>query len=144
LSQGLSNRGANQIFTGEFEQADASLSESLALARAAGPPFTTCLVLNQLGTLARLRGQFIGRALIQLGRALSEQGELTAAMGVFRDALSGGEASLMGPTLGQLLNWTAAIFSATGEPLRAARLFGAADSIWRASGTTPYPFDDVA
>jgi hypothetical protein len=50
----------------------------------------------------------------------------------------------MGPTLGQLLNWTAAIFSATGEPLRAARLFGAADSIWRASGTTPYPFDDVA
>jgi len=79
-------------------------------------------VLNQLWTLARLRGQaeraaeylresltlgrtleragdrghLIGRALIQLGRALSEQGDFTAAMAVFRDALSGGAVILMG------------------------------------------------
>jgi tetratricopeptide (TPR) repeat protein len=170
LSQGLSNLGANQIFTGQFAQADASLSESLALARAAGQSFTTCLVLNQLGTLARLRSQLeraaeylvesltlgrslerpgdrghvIGRALIQLGRALSEQGDFAAAMAMFAEALSGGEAILMGPTLGQLLDWTAAIFGATGEPVRAARLFGAADSVWLASGTIRYPFDDVA
>jgi non-specific serine/threonine protein kinase len=170
LSQGLSNLGANQMFTGEFEQADASLSESLDLARAAGQPFTICLVLNQLGTLARLRGEperavdylseslmlgrglerpgdrghVIGRALIQLGRTLAERGDHEAAMAVFRDALAGGEAILMGPTLGQLLDWTAASFGATGEPLRAARLFGAADAVWRTSGTVRNPFDDVA
>jgi non-specific serine/threonine protein kinase len=36
LSQGLSNLGANQLFMGQLELADTSLSESLALARAAG------------------------------------------------------------------------------------------------------------
>ena len=32
----------------------------------------------------------------------------------------------------------------TGDPLRAARLFGAADALWRASGATRYPLDDQA
>ncbi|MBV9602192.1 MAG: tetratricopeptide repeat protein [Chloroflexi bacterium] len=170
LSQGLSNLGANQLFMGDFDQAEASLSESLALARAAGEPFTTCLTLNQLGTLAQLRNQYdraqdylreslrvgrtlerpgdrshiVGRALVLLGRALSEQGDFTGAMACFRVALSGGEADLVGPTLGQLLAWTAAVLGATGEPLRATRLFGAADSVWLASGTLRYPFDDAA
>jgi len=62
-------------------------------------------------------------------------------MAVFRDALSGGAVILMGPTPGQLLDWTAAIFGATGEALRAARLFGAADSVWLASSTKRYPFE---
>jgi hypothetical protein len=48
-----------------------------------------------------------------------------AAMAVFRDDLSSGEAILIGPTLGQVLDWTASIFGATGAPLRAARLLGA-------------------
>jgi len=170
LSQGLSNLGTQQMFMGEFEQAGASLSESLALARAAGQPFTTCLVLNSLGTLARLqrqperaaeylresltlsrtlerpgdRGHAVGRALILHGRALTDQEDFAAAIAMFREALSGGEAILAGPTLGQLLDWTAAIFGATGEPLRAARLFGAADTVWLESGTKRYPFDDVA
>ena len=141
LSQGLSNLGANQLFMGEFDQADASLSESLALARAAGQPFTTCLVLNQLGTLARLQKQYeraqeylreslsvgrslershdrshiVGRALVLLGRALSERGDFREAMALFRVALAGGEADLVGPTLGQLLDWTAAVLGATGR-----------------------------
>ena len=127
-------------------------------------------MLNQLGTLARLQKQYeraedylreslsvgrslerphdrshiVGRALVLLGRALSERGDYTEAMTLFRTALSGGDADLMGPTLGQLLDWTAAIFGACGDPLRAARLFGAADSVWVASGAKRYPFDDVA
>jgi hypothetical protein len=126
-------------------------------------------VLNQLGTLARVRGQYeraqdylresltvgrnlersgershiVGRALILFGRALSLQGDFTEALAVLRVALSGGEADLVGPTLGQLLEWTGAVFGATGEPLRAARLFGAADSVWLASGSKRPPFDEL-
>ena len=105
LSQALSNLSANQMLVGDFDQAEESLSESLALARAAGQAFTTCLALNQLGTLAQLRQQYeraqaylresltvgrslersgershiVGRALMLLGRALSEQGDYTEA-----------------------------------------------------------------
>jgi predicted ATPase len=68
LSQGLANLGADQLSMGELEQAGASLSESLALARAASQPFTTCLVLLQLGTLARLRSEY-GPAVAKYGDA---------------------------------------------------------------------------
>jgi hypothetical protein len=51
---------------------------------------------------------------------------------------------LVGPTLGQSLDWTGAVFGATGEPLRTARLFGAADSMWLANGFKRYPFDVLA
>ena len=45
-------------------------------------------------------------------------------------------------TLSQLLDWMAAVFGATGQPLRAARLFGAADAQWLASGAKRLPLDD--
>jgi predicted ATPase/DNA-binding XRE family transcriptional regulator len=171
LAQALSNLGINQQFRGEFEQSNAALSESLALARAAGQPFSVCLALNALGTLARLerqheraaeylresltlartlkrpgeRGHAVGRALVLLGRALAEHGALAEAMVMYRQAFAErSDAHIAGVTLSQLLDWTAAAFGATGEPLRAARLFGAADTQWRASGARRYPFDDVA
>jgi len=166
LAQGLANLGANQLYTGEFEQADEALTESLALARGAGEPFTICLVLNQLGTLAYLRGQHerateflhesltlgrtlerpgdrghvVGRALVLSGRALYEQGRFEEALVFFTHALSG-EAPMVGLTLGQVLDWTAALFGATGEPLRAARLFGAAEGQWLASGAPRYTWN---
>jgi hypothetical protein len=53
------------------------------------------------------RGHVIGRALIQLGRVRFEQGDLEAAMMVFRGAFTGGE-DPVGLDAGQLLVWTAA------------------------------------
>ena len=44
-------------------------------------------------------------------------------------------------TLSQLLDGIASLFGATGQPLRAARLFGAADAQWLASGAKRYPVD---
>src|SRR5207247_8866522 len=116
----------NQSFRGEFERSNAALSESLALARAVGQPFTVCLALNALGTLARLerqheraaeylresltlgrtlerpgeRGHAVGRALVLLGRALAEHGALAEAMVVFKQAFAKrSEAHIAGVTL---------------------------------------------
>jgi tetratricopeptide (TPR) repeat protein len=169
LAYGLSNLGSNQLFGREFDPADANLTESLALARSAGDPNLLCIVLAPLGTLANLQGQHdraiellresvtvgrtvqradhrrfsVGRALMQLGRALFEQGKFDEAMVVFEDALAGPQAPVAGVTLSQLLDGTAAVFGATGQPLRAARLFGAADPQWLASGAKRYPLDDL-
>ena len=122
LAYGLMNLGRNQLFGGEFDPANANLTESLSLARSAGDPNLLCIVLAPLGTLANLQGQHdraiellresvtvgrtvqradhrrfsVGRALMQLGRALFEQGKFDEAMVVFEDALAGVEAGRAG------------------------------------------------
>jgi tetratricopeptide (TPR) repeat protein len=167
LAYGVANLGITHIAMGEFERAESTLADGLALARGAGDPNTLSLVLTSLGTLAMLRGEHqrateylresamlgrtvqrpdmrrnsVQRALVFLGRALSEQGKFEEAMLALEDALAGREAPLGGVTLSQALDWTAAVFGATGQPLRAARLFGAADAQWLASGTKRYPVD---
>jgi tetratricopeptide (TPR) repeat protein len=169
LVYGLANLGINQFAIGDFVRADDTLSEGLALARSAGDANTISVVLTPLGTLATLRGQhdrateflyesatlgrtvhrpdmrrhLVGRALGFLGWALSEQRKFDAAMLVFEDALAGPEAPVAREMLSRILDWTAAIFGATGQPLRAARLFGAAETQWLASGAKRYPVDDM-
>jgi hypothetical protein len=41
------------------------------------------------------------------------------------------------------LEWAAALLGRTGEPLRAATLFGAAEAVWRTSGTTRHPLREL-
>jgi tetratricopeptide (TPR) repeat protein len=169
LAYGLANLGISQLSLGEFDRAHATLTEGLALARGAGDPNATSAVLTPLGALAILQGQHeratdflresvtvgrtveradhrrhqVGRALSFLGRALSEQGKFDEAMLAFEDALAGPVAQVAGMTLSQVLEWAAAVFGATGQPLRAARLFGAADAQWLASSAKRYPVDDL-
>jgi tetratricopeptide (TPR) repeat protein len=168
LAYALLNLGTNQLYSLDFDLANVNLTASLVLARSAGDPTLLCVVLAPLGTLTHLQRQpdraiellresvtvgrtvqradqrrfSVGRALMQLGRALLEQGNFDAAMAVFEDALAGPESPPAGVTLSQLLDATAAVFGATGQPLRAARLFGAADTQWLASGAKRYPIDD--
>ena len=157
--------------TGEFEEAETALTESLELARRSGSTFEICLALHCFGTLARAQGQperattflreslelgrtleravdrgyAVGRALVFLGRALSEQGHVEEAMVVLKEALAELRGSGMaGFTLCQALEWIAPLVATTGDPLRAARLFGAADALWPASGAIRYPPDEQA
>jgi hypothetical protein len=51
------------------------------------------------------------------------------------------ESRLGGQPLADGLDWLAAIEGAVGEPGRAARLFGAADVQWQASGAVRYASD---
>ena len=171
LAMSLGSLGLIQACTREFQQADFALTESLELARGSGSTFVICVALNTFSTLACAqgqserattmlreslalgrtleraadRGQAVGRALILLGRALSEQGHVDEAMVVLKEALAELRGlGMTGMTLAQGLEWIAPLVATSGDPLRAARLFGAADALWRASGATRYPPDEQA
>ena len=130
-----------------------------------------CLTLNLFANLARARGQFerattlsresvvlgrtlerggergniLGRSLVHLGYVLSEQGHVDEAMAIMKEGVAELRGSGMtGFALAQALEWIAPLVAATGDSLRAARLFGAADAAWRASGLTRYSLDDQA
>jgi hypothetical protein len=86
------------------------------------------------------RGYSIVQALVHLGRILTDQGDFGQALEVFKDGLATlREAGLAGATLSYSLDWLAVALARTGDPLRAALLFGAAESQWRASGVIRRP-----
>ena len=103
------------------------------------------LVLGRTLERAGDRGIAVSRALVLLGRALSEQGHVEEAMAVLKEALAELRGSGMtGFTSPRPSSGSPTLVATTGDPLRAARLFGAADASWRASGATRYPLDDQA
>src|SRR5262249_11977910 len=148
LAYGLAHLGSATTYTREFDQAAEALGEAIALARGACDPPAISTVLSHLGILAYFQGQpdrateilrecltiarteqradhrrfSVGRALTYLGRALSEQGKFGEAMEAFEKGVTGPEARVAGVIRSMLLDWTAAVFGATGEPSRAARL----------------------
>jgi non-specific serine/threonine protein kinase len=171
LAQALANLGLTLLDTGELAQAEVVLGEALALARATGDPFALRLALSWCADLARLRGQYvyaagpcresltlarmverasdrgysIVQALFHLGRILIDQGDFGQALVVFKDGLTTlRDVGLAGATLSYSLDWMAVALGRTGDPLRAALLFGAAESQWRASGVIRRPDDVLA
>jgi tetratricopeptide (TPR) repeat protein len=171
LATALGGLGYCKAQLRQFEEAESALTESLDLARRSGSIFVLCLTLNLFGNLARARGQLerattfsresvelgrtlehggergniLGRSLVHLGYVLSEQGHVDEAMATMKEGLAElRDSGMTGFALAQALEWTAPLVAATGDSLRAARLFGAADSAWRASGVTRYSLDDQA
>jgi predicted ATPase len=160
LAYGLAHLGSARTYLREFGRAAEALGEAIFLARGAGDSPAISTVLSHLGMLAYFQGEpdrateilreclttarteqptdhrrfSVGRALTYLGRALSEQGKFGEAMEVFEQGVTGPEARVAGVIRSMLLDWTAAAFSATGQPLRAARLMGAGEAQWLASG----------
>jgi len=51
---------------------------------------------------------------------------------------------LVGNTLGHCLDWLAAVVGATGDPIRAATLFGAAEVVWQTNRVVRSPLDHLA
>jgi predicted ATPase/DNA-binding XRE family transcriptional regulator len=81
----------------------------------------------------------ISRGLCHLGRALFLQGDSAHARQVFHEGLEAiREERLAGHTLADCLDWLAGLVARDGKPEAAARLFGAADAQWQASGAVRY------
>jgi predicted ATPase/class 3 adenylate cyclase len=147
----LNSLGIARNHLGDLDGARPLLAESIAIAREIGNPIRLAAALTNLGQLESAAGDF-DRASQALQEALTidlEQGDLLGAAldrqslalvslragrpGEARDLLSGtfdyvassGNASF----LANILELSAAITAADGEPLRAARLTGAAESI---------------
>jgi tetratricopeptide (TPR) repeat protein len=79
------------------------------------------------------------RGLAHLARAEFLAGDWQSAMADFEAALDlMRTAELAGHSLADCLDWPAAVATAQGRPLKAARLFGAAEAQWRVSGAVRY------
>jgi hypothetical protein len=73
-------------------------------------------------------------ALPCLARAVVEQDDLPQAPALLYETLARmREAGRTGSMLGYCLDWTATVAARAGDPLRAARLFGAAEAEWQAN-----------
>jgi hypothetical protein len=57
LAISLGGSTGDYLVSGEFEKADATAREGLALARTGGEPFALCNALMVLGVTARVRGE---------------------------------------------------------------------------------------
>jgi hypothetical protein len=157
------------VVHGEFEQADATLAEAIAMGRATGDAFSLSWSLLIDGMLSRARRQHdraatslreslaiaksverasyrafaVTRSLVPLGCAESERGASAEARAVFKEALVGmRDSGLTGWLFASCLDWLAAELGRAGEPLRAARLFGAADAQWRRAGARRFPIEE--
>jgi tetratricopeptide (TPR) repeat protein len=170
LAMTLARLGADYTLRGEFERADTILNEALALARRGGEAVTLAGVLNSLGIFATAKQRYedaashlreslgiartvertsyrtytVVNALVLLGRVESKFGACASAISLFEEALVDMRASgLSGVWLGHCLDWLAAALDKAGDPLRAARLFGAADAHWRTVGVArSFPLSD--
>jgi tetratricopeptide (TPR) repeat protein len=167
LALALTTLGINLLFRSDHEGADSVLDEAVALAQAVGNPFALSATLTNLGVLrsaqaqherawplysdalaaARTvertsdRGFSVTRALVHLARAESELGAHDRAMSLFKEGFAVmREYGLAGVVLASALDWIAAEFSRTADPVRAAGLFGAADAQWRRAGSPRFRY----
>jgi non-specific serine/threonine protein kinase len=162
LSQALCSLGIGCAARNEFARAHELFIESLALARTDGDPFSVCgplmfrgmlfyaeaqyeraaehiweaLVVSRTVKRASQRALTLIRTHVQLGHVESKLGAHEQAMSLFREALVlMREIGRVGRMLGYCLESIAAEYGTTGDPLRAAQLFGAADTYGRAIQT---------
>jgi tetratricopeptide (TPR) repeat protein len=142
------------------------LDESLRISRELSDEALVVLALRQLGIVARWQAQYeradallresaekahqlnphrgfqLARSLSNLGRVAYLQGHYEQARILLCQALDvTRESRLGGQPLADGLDWLAAVEGAEGEVTRAARLFGAAEAQWRASGAVRYAPD---
>jgi predicted ATPase len=150
---------------GDFTAARNYLQEGLFQTRRLGDPFNTARLMGCLGELLRAQGDFaeacrldeealailaaagqgsssgIGVTVCNLGNALLRDGKVDRAAAVLADALSIAE------RLGSTIDIAIAVFglagvaAARGEPLRAARLLGAAEAMIKELGARLWPAD---
>jgi hypothetical protein len=166
LAHALATLAVNRIGCGEFGHAEAMLREGRAMAEAGGEPFTMSEVLTDLGILALMQKQYaragaylreslavgrtidrpsyrtyaVVRALHFLGRAEAKLSSSHSASALLKEALAAmRQSGFTGILMGNCLDALAAEAGRSGDPVRAARLFGAADTQWRRTRTGRFP-----
>jgi tetratricopeptide (TPR) repeat protein len=167
LSSAMANLGLAEWVSGDAAQAVVLLEEALVRSRAANAQHTIAITLRNLGLVARSESQFaraamlfkdaaaqelppgwfraysLARSVSCLGRLAYLQDDLQESRGLLRDALQViRQAGITGHALADCLDWQAALEAREGDRVRAARLFGAADTHWRSSGAHRYAPDE--
>jgi predicted ATPase/DNA-binding XRE family transcriptional regulator len=159
----LAGLGLSLWLAGDQERSATVLNESLRLSLEVGNPTLVANAQRQLGIVARWEAQYeqaaallhksvaqatanrgfsLARSLSNLGRVAYFQQDHQQASTLLGQAFEVvREARLGGWPLADSLDWLAAIAVAQGDTIRAARLFGAAEAQWRASGAVRYAPD---
>lgn len=170
LAQALNGLEYDHTGLAEFVQADLIVTEALALSRSVGDPLALASALCLMGNLCRARKQYeraaellkecmsivqnierpsyralsTTRALVCLGRTEYERGANDEAISLFKTALAMlREWGIAAEILSTCLGWLAAAYS-SADAVRAARLFGAAETQWRSAGARRFPVDQVS
>jgi tetratricopeptide (TPR) repeat protein len=169
LAVALANLGLAEWVAGHASQARVLLEEAVSRSRSANVPHTVAISLRNLGLIARSNGEYthaaewfrqaanvhlpegwfrgysVARSLSCLGRVAYLQHDFPAARALFAQALEAmRDAGVTGQALADCLDWQAALEAQQGDLERAARLFGAADQHWRATGAHRYSPDEPA
>jgi predicted ATPase/transcriptional regulator with XRE-family HTH domain len=159
----LSAQGAAECIDGEYQAARQSLERSIALAQEVGDRPGLAFALGQLGNVMEHDGDFaaartfreeaaalaravgdrhsLGIALAGLAHLARQRGDLAEATAHFHECLRLG--TELGPSwrvLPRALGGLAGLACLTGDYLGSARLFGAAESLWDASGKRDMPW----
>ena len=162
-AQTLAVLGLSLWLAGDQERSATVLDESLRISLEVGEPTLVANAQRQLGIVARWQAQYeqaaellhnsvtqaaanrgfsLARSVSNLGRVAyfqEDHQQASALLGQAFEVIR--EARLGGWPLADSLDWLAAVAFAQGDPIRAARLFGAAEAQWRASGAVRYAPD---
>lgn len=144
------------MLAGDWDQADHNLKQSLLICRSVFDRWGEAWSLFDLGNLAFMRGRLTQarvfleealpelrkqgilfgtfRALIALGHTMRLLDDPERARGCYRDALRIHQQMHYVPFTGDCLDGLAGIAAAERDPVRAARLFGAAHAHHEATG----------
>jgi predicted ATPase/class 3 adenylate cyclase len=157
----LNNLGMVARSQGEYASARAMYEESLAIHRELGNQWAAASSLNNIGNLAAEQGDYrgsraqleeslailrelgdrgaVGTALENLGNVAYEQGELAAARALHVESLT--LRRQVGDKLGVVISLErlAAVAASLASPLRAARIWGAAERIRAEIGSALEP-----
>jgi predicted ATPase/transcriptional regulator with XRE-family HTH domain len=169
LSSSMANLGLAEWVSGDAAQAVVLLEEALVRSRAANAQHTIAITLRNLGLVARSERQYaraatlfkeaaaqdlppgwfraysLARSVSCSGRVAYLQHDFPESRSLFRHAFEViRQAGITGHALADCLDWQAALEAAEGERIRAARLFGAADTHWRSTGAHRYAPDEAS
>jgi tetratricopeptide (TPR) repeat protein len=168
LARTLNVLGMSLWLSGNRERGRTVLDESLRFSLESGDPVPMVVAQRNLGIVARWEAQYeratamlqesviqaqrtsnrafsLARGLSNLARVAHLQADHEQALKLLHEALVVIRGDrLAGLPLADSLDWLAAVALAQGEAVRAARLFGAAEAQWRASGAVRYAADQPA
>ncbi len=123
LANSLDCLGLLTMFRGDYERAKALIEEGLAVSRESGDVYGSSLALNQLALMALLQRDY-GRT-----QALCKESlELSRRSGMLHNVAFA-------------LHTSAALAGSRGQPVRSARLWGAAEALREAIGTAFSPME---
>jgi predicted ATPase len=165
----LANLGLSLWQAGEKEQSAVVLHEALRVSTECGSNQRILVALRHLGIVARWQGQYeraaelleqsiavalretphgghsLARSLSNLARVAYFQRNYDRALTLLRQTFEViRDSQLAGQALTDSLDWLAAVVGACGDAVDAARLLGAADAQWQASGAVRYAPDQSA